>query len=100
MSRGHPRLSVRLEPALLDRVTEMAHRDGVPVSDVLRTSVAIYTEDVGAEGVMIPLTPFYRDQLVKRLRDYPGQKPRVVLERFPQLALDGAWMLTDRELLT
>jgi hypothetical protein len=97
MSRGCPRLSVRLEPALLERVTETAHRDGVPVSDVLRTSVAIYTEDVGADGVMIPLTPYYRDQLVKRLRDDPGQKPREVLERFLQLALDGAWMLTDRE---
>ena len=97
MSQGCPRLSVRLEPALLDRVAETAHRGGVPVSDVLRASVEIYARDVGADGVMIPLTPYYRDQLVKRLRDYPGQKPRAVLERFLQLALDGAWILTDRE---
>jgi hypothetical protein len=47
--------------------------------------------------VIIPLTPYYRDQLVKRLRDYPGQKPREVLEWFLQLAIDGAWILTDRE---
>jgi hypothetical protein len=60
--------------------------------------VAIYVaEDVGAEVVMIRLTPYYREQLVKRLREYPGQAPAAVLERFLQLALDGAWQLTDRE---
>jgi len=76
---------------------EIARAEGVPASDILRKSLAIYTEDVGAEGVMIPLTPYYREQLVKRLRDYPGQNPRAVLERFMQLALDGSWPLTDRE---
>jgi hypothetical protein len=50
MSRGCPRLSVRVEPALLERVTETAHRNGVPVSAVLRTSVAIYTQDVVRTG--------------------------------------------------
>jgi len=71
------------------------------VSDILRVSVAIYTQDVGTDGVMIPLTPHYRDQLVKRLREYPGQKPREVLERFLQLqlALDGAW-IQSRKIFT
>jgi hypothetical protein len=31
------------------------------------------------------------------LAEFYGQKPRAVLERFLQLALDGAWTLTDRE---
>ena|SRR5215469_8181347 len=97
MSRGHPRLTVRLDPALLASVAAKAETEGVPVSSVLRTSVAIFTQDVGDEGVMIRLTPYYREQLVKRLRDYPGQQPAVVLERFMQLALDGAWVMTDRE---
>jgi hypothetical protein len=30
------------------------------------------------------------------LAEFYGQKPRAVLERFLQLALDGAWTLTDR----
>ena len=64
---------------------------------MLRKSLETYTEDVGPGGVMIRLTPYYREELVKRLRDYPGQEPRAVLERFMQLALDGAWFLTDRE---
>ncbi len=98
MSRGRPRLTVRLEPALLERVTEAARRDGVPVSDVLRKSLAIYTEPVGEDGVMIRLTPFYREALLKRLHDdYPGHRPAAVLERLLQLALDGSWLFTDRE---
>ena len=63
----------------------------------MRRSVAIFTRDVGDEGVMIRLTPYYREQLMKRLRDYPGQQPAAVLERFMQLALDGALIMTDRE---
>ena len=97
MSRGHPRLSVRLEPGLLQRVTAKARAERVPVSDLLRKSLAIYAEDVGPDSVMIRLTPYYRQQLLKRLGDYPGQAPAVVLERFMQLALDGSWILTDRE---
>ena len=46
---------------------------------------------------MIRLTPYYREQLVKRLREYPGQESGTILERFMQLALDGSWLLTDRE---
>lgn len=97
LSRGRPRLSVRLAPDLLDRVTAQAHAEGIPVSDVLRRAVGIYTEDVGLDGVMIPLAPYDRERLVKRLRDYAGQAPRAVLARFVQLALDGGWILTDRE---
>ncbi len=78
MSRGHPRLTVRLEPDLLDRVMAKARDEGVPVSDMLRRSLATYTEDVGPGGVMIRLTPYYREQLVKRLREYPGQEPGAV----------------------
>lgn len=96
ISRGRPRLSVRLDPALLDRVTARARAEGVPVSDVLRKSLVTYTTDVGADAVVIPLTPYYRAELVKRLRDYPGHEPRAVLARFVQLALDGGWILTDR----
>ena len=97
MSRGRPRLTVRLEPGLLERVTARARTEGVPVSDMLRKSLETYTENVGPEGVMIRLTPYYREQLVKRLREHPGQKPVAVLEWFMQLALDGMWLLTDRE---
>lgn len=96
VSRGCPRLSVRLEPVLLSRVTEAARVEGIPISDVLRRAVRIYTEDVGPDGVMIRLAPFDRERLVKRLRDYPRHNPRAVLERFVQLALDGGWILTDR----
>lgn len=97
MSRGRPRLSVRLEPDLFDRVTAKARAEGVQVSEILRKSLAIYTQDIGDEGVMIRLTPYYREQLIKRLHDYPGQETGAVLERFMQLALDGSWLLTDRE---
>lgn len=92
MSRGRPRLSVRLEPSLLDRVMARARAEGVPVSDMLRRSLATYTEDVGPESVMIRLSPYYREQLLRRLRDYPDQKPSALLERFLQLAIDGAWI--------
>ena len=47
VSRGSPRLSVRLEPGLLLRVIAKARAEGVTVSDVLRKSLATYTEDVG-----------------------------------------------------
>jgi hypothetical protein len=97
MSRGHPRLTVRLEPELLESVNAKARATGVSGSSILRTSLAVFTRDVGDDGVMIRLTPYYREQLVKRLRDYPGQEPSAILERFMQLALDGAWLMTDRE---
>lgn len=98
MSRGHPRVSVRLDPALLNRVTARARAEAIHVSDILRRSLAIYTEDAEACGVMIRLTPYYRGQLRKRLHDdYPNHEPAAVLERFMQLALDGSWLLTDRE---
>ena len=96
VSRGRARLSVRLESGLTDSVAARAHTEGIPVSGVVRKSLKTYTEDVGPEGVMIRLTPYYREQLVKRLREYPGQEPGAVLERFMQLALDGSWLLTDR----
>ena len=48
--------------------------------------MAIYAEDVGAEGVMSALTPITA-----------SSSSSAVLERFLQLALDGAWILTDRE---
>ena len=86
----------RLKPSLLDRVIAKARAEGIPVSDMLRRSLEIYTEDIGPEGVMIRLTPYYREQLIKRLGEYPGQEPGAVLERFMQLALDGAWLITDR----
>ena len=97
VNRSHPRLSVRLGPGLMDRVTARAHTEGISVSVMLRKSLEAYTEDVGPEGVMIRLTPYYREQLVKRLGEYPGQEPGAVLERFMQLALDGSWLMTDRE---
>ncbi len=59
---------------------------------MLRKSLETYTEHVGPEGVMIRLTPYYREQLIKRLGEYPGQQPAAVLERFMQLALDGSWL--------
>src|SRR5215469_5038678 len=40
MSRGHPRLTVRLEPELLASIAAKARTEGAPVSSVLRTSVA------------------------------------------------------------
>lgn len=97
VNRSHTRLSVRLGPGLMNRVTARAHTEGISVSVMLRKSLEAYTGDVGPEGVMIRLTPYYREQLVKRLREYPGQESGTVLERFMQLALDGSWLLTDRE---
>ena len=97
MSRGHRRLTVRLETELLGCIIAKARAEGVTISSILRTSLAIFTQDVGDAGVVIRLTPYYREQLVKRLRDFPGQRPSAVLERFMQLALDGAWVMTDRE---
>ena len=97
MSRGHPRLTVRLEPGLLDRVTAKARAEGIAVSEMLREALEIWMEDVGPAAVIIRLTPYYRAQLVRRLGDYRGQAPAAVLERFMQLALDGAWLWTDRE---
>ena len=79
------------------RTAGLHHREGKTISSILRISLAICTQDVGDKGVVIRLTPYYREQLVKRLRDYPGQQPAAVLERFVQLALDGTWQLTDRE---
>ena len=97
MSRGRPRLTVRLEPGLRDRVTAKARAKGIPVSDMLREALEACTDDVGPNSVIIRLTPYYRGQLVRRLAEYPRQAPAAVLERFVQLALDGAWLLTDRE---
>ena len=82
-------LTGRFEPALLDRVKTKARADGIPVSDMLGKSLEVYTQDVAPEGVMIRPTPYYRGEL--------GQTSAAVLERFMQLALDGAWTLTDRE---
>lgn len=91
-------MSVRLDPALLDRVIVKAQAERVDVSEVLRKALAVYTGDATACGVMVPLTPYYREQLRKRLHDdYPNHKPTAVLERLLQLALDGSWLLTDQQ---
>ena len=96
MSRGHRRLTVRLDPRLRDRAKAKARAEGIQVSEMLREALETWMEDVGP-AVMIRLTPYYRAQLVRRPGNYQGQAPAAVLERFMQLALDGAWLLTDHE---
>ncbi len=91
MSRGSPRLSVRVSPDQVERVEALARDKGCTVSDVFRKALAVYTEEVGSDAVLIPLTLYYRDQLLIRLQNYSGRRPREVRQEFLVRALDGAW---------